>query len=396
MRYAGVWIPGLGDLMKEQLKFAGSVFRMGTLGAKALVSSAVRALQPKPPMVEVPCEPIVLMHGFAGFQEIKVGNWILLEYFNGVRRLLGAMGYPVFAPAVALFDDPLDRAKQWRTAIDKIRFATGAEKVHLVGHSQGGLDARVLVAPEGPAQETPLGKLHGLGYGPNVASLTTIATPHLGSALANELNQEVPAHQEALDGLLDLVSDIAQLITGSPQDVKRAVKALSRDFMIDYFNRIIEDDPDVPCYAVAGDPVTADFVQPMLLAFHLAINEIEPALGGGPNDGLVAVTSSLFGNFSADYEEQAREELDANRRPHWKTLGVVKADHIAEVGIPLWFQARDAYDQLPFFAGLAQFLDPEYTAEMKLRNDGRWERRPKPGPLPVTVAANTAGSTQAL
>jgi triacylglycerol lipase len=373
--------------MKEQLKFAEAAVRVLPLGLKAVTASALRALEVKPSKVQSSCEPIVLMHGFAGFRELKLFDWTLIEYFTGVRRQLGAMGYKVFAPQVALFDDPHDRAKQWFGAIEKIREETGAEKVHLVGHSQGGLDARVLVAPVGPPQETPLGPLWGLGYGPHVASLTTVATPHLGSALANELNQEVPAHQDALDRLLDLLSVMAQLITGSQQDVKRAVKALSRDYMLDYFNRIIEDDPNVPYYAVAGDPISIDLVQPLLLPFYLAIREIDAAAGGGPNDGLVAVSSASFGNLLPAYEDEEYRDLGEHRRPKWKTLGIVQADHIAEVGLPLWFQPTDTYDHLPFFAGLVQFLDKSYTADMRLRKDGRWERTPKSGPVPVTVAA---------
>jgi len=373
--------------MKQQFKFAKSALRVAPLGLKAAAASALRALEVKPSEIETSCEPIVLMHGFAGFRELKLFDWTLIEYFKGVRRQLGAMGYRVFAPEVVPFDDPLDRAKQWFSAIEKIRAETGAERVHLVGHSQGGLDARVLVARPGPAQETPLGPLFGLGYGPHVASLTTIATPHLGSPIADEIDQDVPAHQEAVDRLLELVDRVAQLVKGDPQDVERAVKALSREFMIDHFNRIIEDDPDVPCYAVAGDPISLDAVQPLLRLLYRAINEIEPAQGGGPNDGLVTVTSSLFGNFPPAYEHQEYPELVVHRRSKWKTLGIVQADHIAEVGIPLWFRPSDTYDHLAFFAGLAQFLDDAYTAKMTLRKDGRWERTPKSRAMPLSVAA---------
>jgi hypothetical protein len=115
---------------------------------------------------------------------------------------------------------------------------------------------------------------------------------------------------------------------------------------------------------------------------HRAIREIDPAQGGGPNDGLVTVTSSLFGNPTAAYPE-----LVVHRRPKWKTLGVVQADHIAEVGIPLWFQPSETHDHLAFFAGLAQFLDDAYTAKMTLSRDGGWERTPKSRPMPVSVAA---------
>ena len=37
-----------------------------------------------------------------------------------------------------------------------------------------------------------------------------------------------------------------------------------------------------------------------------------------------------------------------------------------------------AYLFLALFAGLAQLLDPSYTAELSLEADGRWQRQAKP------------------
>jgi triacylglycerol lipase len=284
---------------------------------------------------------------------------------------------------VAPFNHPLERARQWLSHIEAIRGQTGAEKVHLVGHSQGGLDARVLVAPARPAEETPIGPLLGLGYGPHVASVTTLATPHLGSALADEVEQEVPAHQQAVDTLLRLVGLVAQLVKGDPQDALRAVRVLSRGFMLEHFNRIIRDDPSVPCYAIAGDPGSPDVVNPLLRPAYQALNDTDPSEGGGPNDAFVTVESSLFGNLPEAYVGQESPQLAEHRGAHWQVLGVVQADHIAEVGIPLRLLPSNAYDHLALFAGLAQSLDPAYIAEMSLRKDGRWLRKPKPKPAPV-------------
>jgi pimeloyl-ACP methyl ester carboxylesterase len=370
-------LPDIGGIVFDQLKFALSAGRVAPLGLEAFVSSALRAARPRRSELETPCAPIVLMHGFAGFRELGVGSFTLLEYFNGVRRLLGQMGYRVFAPEVAPFNHPLERARQWMSHIEAIRQQTGAEKVHLVGHSQGGLDARVLVAPACPAADTPIGPLLGLGYGPHVASVTTLATPHLGSPLADEVEQEVPAHQDAVDALLRLVSLVAQLVKGDPQDARRAVRVLSRRFMLEHFNRIIQDDPSVPCYAIAGDPACPSVVNPLLRPTYLALNQIDPSLGGGPNDALVTVESSFFGNVPESYAGQESAQLAAHQRAHWQVLGVVQADHIAEVGIPLRLLPSDAYDHLALFAGLAHSLDPAYIAEMSLQKDGRWLRKPK-------------------
>jgi triacylglycerol lipase len=372
--------------VKKELKFAESAIRAAPFAATALVKSAMGALAPKPSPGEVSCEPIVLMHGFAGFRELGLGKQVWLEYFTNVRRQLGAMGYQVFAPQVAPFEDPLDRAKQWFSAIEKIRRETGAEKVHLVGHSQGGLDARVLVAPFTGPHETSVGPLFGLGYGPRVASLTTIATPHFGSIIADAVVQDIPGHKQAVKALMCSLNLITALIRGEQQDTDRAVKALTRKFMLEDFNRIIEDDPHVRYYAIAGDPGCRDVVHLWLRPEYKDIKRADPGEGGGPNDGLVTVSGSFFGNLPPAYDDQDYPELKDHRRGNWTPLGVLEADHIAEVGLELRVRRPNAYDHLAFFAGLAQFLDDAYPAQMKLRKDGHWERRPESSAMSGPVA----------
>ena len=66
--------------------------------------------------------------------------------------------------------------------------------------------------------------------------------------------------------------------------------------------------------------------------------------------------------------------------------GVLEADHIAEVGLELRAKRPNAYDHLAFFAGLAQFLDDAYPAQMKLRKDRHWERRPESSAMSGPVA----------
>ena len=365
--------------MIEQLKFYYAALRLAPFGVQAFVSAIQRAVKAKPPALKTSCDPIILMHGIAGFRELDVLGSPLLEYFTGVRQYLGPMGYRVFAPEVAPFDDPVDRARQWLNKIEEIRKQTGAEKVHLVGHSQGGLDARALIAPECPAEDTPLGPIMGLGYGPHVASLTTISTPHLGSAIADEFEQDSPAHQEAVDALYRWVGLVAQAWTRKTQDVERAVRSLSHWYITNHFNRIIQDDPQVPCFAVAGDPLCRSVVHGILRPTYDALNDIDPAKGGGPNDSLVTVASAFFGNLPPGYTHLETPLTKEQRRPYWQGVGLIQADHIAEVGLELRLPASNAYDHLAFFAGLAQSRDAAYTAKMRLMKDGRWERETAAG-----------------
>ncbi|MGB5548650.1 MAG: alpha/beta fold hydrolase [Polyangiales bacterium] len=372
--------------MMKELRFAGTALGAAPFAGAALLKSAFQTFEAEPRPKETACAPIVLMHGFAGFRELGPGKQVWLEYFTNVRRQLRAMGYQVFAPQVEPFDDPLDRAKQWFSAIEKIRVKTKAEKVHLVGHSQGGLDARVLVAPFTGPHESPVGPLFGLGYGARVASVTTIATPHFGSVIADAVVQDIPGHKQAVKALMCSLNLITALIRGEQQDTDRAVKALTRKFMLEHFNRIIEDDPNVRYYAVAGDPGCRDVVHPWLRPEYKDIHRTDPGEGGGPNDGLVTVSGSFFGNLPPAYADQAYPGLEKHRRENWETLGVLEADHIAEVGLELRVRRPNAYDHLAFFAGLAQFLDDAYPMKMTLRKDGYWERRPESAAMSGPIA----------
>ena len=74
------------------------------------------------------------------------------------------------------------RRQAWELAhfIREVRQATGHDEVHLVGHSMGGLASRAYI--EGLAEFYPY--VAPLGYLDDVASLTTLDTPHYGSPLA--------------------------------------------------------------------------------------------------------------------------------------------------------------------------------------------------------------------
>ncbi len=321
--------------------------------------------------------PIVLMHGLAGFRQLSIAGIKLFDYFNGVEILLKQNGYVTFAPQVALFAKPQDRASAWFHEIEKIRRDTGADKVHLLGHSQGGLDARVLIAPNKPAQDTPLGPLMGLGYGDHVASVTTFGTPHLGSVMVDMLNEGDPNNAKLLNAVVDLVSVIARIFSRDSEDAKSAIQSIGRRYLLDYFNPIIQDNLAVPCYTVAGDPETAELTSPLFRSSYEDLLEIPVVEGGGPSDGLVTLQSGLFG-CPLPGEDMHFDFCDKEHpRPHWQPLGVIQADHAEMTGIPNRIIGTDVYDHLAAFTGLAEFLDPNIDMDMTLEKNGEWTRQPK-------------------
>src|SRR4051812_27789243 len=131
--------------------------------------------------------PVVLAHGFLGFDEIGVGARKHL-YFRGVGAHLESMGAQVYSPKVPPASSISVRAQR---LADLIR-ALPDPRVNIVAHSMGGLDARYAISQ--------------LGLGERVASLTTIGTPHLGTPLANAGNALFGAISRMLRRFFDVVA----------------------------------------------------------------------------------------------------------------------------------------------------------------------------------------------
>ncbi|MGS0891698.1 alpha/beta fold hydrolase [Burkholderia stagnalis] len=112
--------------------------------------------------------PIILVHGLTGTDKYAG----VLEYWYGIREDLQSHGATVYVANLSGFqsdDGPNGRGEQLLAYVKTVLAATGATKVNLIGHSQGGLTSRYVaaVAPD------------------LVASVTTIGTPHRGSEFAD-------------------------------------------------------------------------------------------------------------------------------------------------------------------------------------------------------------------
>lgn len=121
-----------------------------------------------------PIRDIVLAHGIARFdilREILVNNGTIpdndnLHYFKGIATHLRANGFNVLTTAVD-FAGPIDDcARELAEQIKRVN-----NKVHVIGHSQGGLNGRHAIVDHGVADR--------------VAMLTTINTPHNGTSFAD-------------------------------------------------------------------------------------------------------------------------------------------------------------------------------------------------------------------
>ncbi len=272
---------------------------------------------PQPPLVRLD-EPVVLMHGFGMLAGIKRKG-----HLHDEALWLRLHGVRAYAPNVAPYETIAARAAMWAERLAAVLAETGARRLHLVAHSMGGLDARYLVSR--------------LGWHDRVATLTTVATPHHGTTLAEiALDPPVPFHDATAAlvhraaGFVDWAG--AGVLDGGGSDILAATAELTREHIRERFNPATPDHPDVAYRSYAGRAGRGTDVP------ISAVMRVQNALihaREGVNDGIVGTESARWTGFQ----------------------GVLDADHMAQIGIGSGraanFRARD------FYLGLARVLAAE-------------------------------------
>ncbi|HUS29373.1 MAG TPA: alpha/beta fold hydrolase [Kofleriaceae bacterium] len=232
--------------------------------------------------------PVVLVHGLFGFDRIGVPG-VKLHYFRGIVKHLESLGCHAHAVRLPAAASVPDRAK---ILVEKIA-ELGHDRVDIIAHSLGGLDARYALAK--------------LGLAARVRSLVTIGTPHHGTPLANF----------ATEGPLGLTRKALALV-GMPM---HALDWLS-PAALERFNAEVPNATGVS-YAcvVAGIREPGTPVSLAIAPAHAYLRRVS-----GPNDGLVPIASQYWG----------------------ETLAEIEADHFEQVG---WRMAmRGTFDALALYA----------------------------------------------
>ncbi|MFT3776562.1 MAG: alpha/beta fold hydrolase [Minicystis sp.] len=182
-----------------------------------------------------PPYPFVLAHGFFGFEEFA-GLDFETYYFH-VKEHLAARGEMVDTPAVDPFNSSDVRGQQLLIKVQDFLAQTGAAKVNIIGHSQGGLDARV-VANLRPDL---------------VASVVTISTPHYGSPVGDVAMKLLadPNAQQVIDELAKLIGGPLYDSIGNATSLTKALELFSQPG-ITAFNQKHPDSPGVFYASIAG------------------------------------------------------------------------------------------------------------------------------------------------
>jgi triacylglycerol lipase len=279
-----------------------------------------------------PPYPIVLLHGFFGWEQIGP-----IDHFWKVPGALEDDGHVVAVTRADPFNSTYVRGEQIVPQIESLLAERGAAKVNLIGHSQGGLDARYVAA-----------KLPG-----RVAAVVTIATPHRGFALGDVLLQKVPGSSaELVKGVLRALGRPIYGDVAADADLKAVLEFLNTD-AIKAFDEAYPDQPGVTYFSIAGRSSLAlaeaecasPTVPPFVAQYAEERDPLDPlmatmmlAWGGAPrlSDGFVAIAEAKHGRW----------------------LGCIPADHFDEIGQILGDSPGlgNPFDHLVFYRDLAAFL----------------------------------------
>ena len=262
--------------------------------------------------------PLVFLHGFMGADKI-----LGFDYFYKVKNTLINQGFEVYTPKVVALNSVVERGHDLALKIDAILEESGADKVNIIAHSMGGLDARYLIS--------------SLDFGDKIASLTTIGTPHKGTplstAILNGLGEGDNILYKAFEKLTAVITDTDP----NKLDIVENLKVFEPKYMATVFNKENSNDNDVLYQSYGG--ITGivgirhkDVMSPLFLPFYpiLANHGIQK------HDGLVPLESSKWGIFR----------------------GVINADHLDQIG-HFFGTSSPFFRYLKFYKNLARELSEE-------------------------------------
>lgn len=247
--------------------------------------------------------PILLVHGL-GFRD-----WRYFNYWGRIPRELIKNGAKIYYGNQEACATVVTNAEMIRQKVLEIIEETGCEKVNIIAHSKGGLDARYAIAK--------------LGIEDYVASLTTMGTPHHGSQVT-DLANKLP------DKLYRKVADFMDRRFRAFGDKNPDFYTACHQFNSDYaeqFNEEIKDSEKV-YYQSYASVMKNMFSFDILGATWLMLSRY------GKNDGLVTVESAKWGNFRGVYESKRIRGIS-----HGDTIDLKREDYKG-------YDPREAYVEI--------------------------------------------------
>lgn len=215
--------------------------------------------------------PVILAHGWAGTDEFIFG----IDYFYGIKAALEDEGVDTYVADMGAFNTSMVRGERLKSFILEVLAITGAQKVNIIAHSQGGITARYVIS--------------NMGMSKKVASLVMISTPNRGTALCDVATGKLPKlAQYAIEVLADTFW--GGIIAGDEDPhFRKATLEMTHYNMEQVFNPNTPNISGVSYFSYAGK-LFAGSPNLLLTPTNLILQYYD-----GDNDGVVPVKSSKWG-----------------------------------------------------------------------------------------------------
>jgi len=259
--------------------------------------------------------PIVLAHGIARpdylidsiFRTLNLSLYDFsfvsdrFHYFKGIASHLKKHGFKVHHSSVSFAAGLETRASDLKSEVNKILEKSGKKKVHIIGHSMGGLDARHMIVHERMADK--------------VASLTTIGTPHLGTPVADV------ALEQGVDSLIGRFKAFLNL-----EGIRNVTISACREWNTETEAEEAANDVFYQTYSSSKDE------KHVFLPFQISWKIIRDR--EGPNDGLVSVKSQRWKKkLSSGNDKGVLKTITQHDFP-------INADHLDQIG---WWNLNEIH-----------------------------------------------------
>lgn len=239
--------------------------------------------------------PIVMLHGFGFRDERRNGYW------GRIPKALKENGAELYFGNQEGHATIETNAEIVKKRILEVLEETHAEKVNIIAHSKGGLEARYVIS--------------SLGMDDKVASLSTMSTPHNGSVSVDklaDLSEYMP--RPLFNFIFRRIDKFAENAGDKHPDTLSAVLQF-RTTAAKKFNQANPDSENVyyQSYAFVMKNVFSDVF--MFLTYSLV-----KLFEGENSDGLLSPKSTRWTNFRGVYTGQGRtgishrDEIDLRRK----------------------------------------------------------------------------------
>lgn len=221
--------------------------------------------------------PLLMLHG-VGFRDLKYIN-----YWGRIPKNLIRNGATIYYGHQEALGTIESNGQMVKDKIFEIIKQTGMQKVNIIAHSKGGLDARYTITT--------------LDMEEYVASLTTISTPHRGSALADFANKYIS------DKMFRSIGNIFDKYFLKIGDKTPDFYTAMHQFTEEYAKKFNKETPDSESvYYQSYMSLMKNCLSHSLLSIPYSIMCIKDK----KNDGLVSLESAQWGNFRGVFTNKGR------------------------------------------------------------------------------------------